>query len=194
MADSYIQLPPNSTGLLLDTSQLTVGANTVQRERDVIADPTDAAGLAKVENADPAISDYGVVVRPVYGNPTNPMSVSFGTATSGGATPYHKVSAGNNNAALIKGSAGQVYGWKVYNNGAYPVYVKLYNETTNPPTPASDTPFITIGVQAGTQASEAISSGIAFGTGIGIAIVKGIADNDNTAVLANDCVADIFYK
>jgi hypothetical protein len=41
MSDSFIQLPPNSTGLKLDTSQLTVGANTVQRERMIIADNTN---------------------------------------------------------------------------------------------------------------------------------------------------------
>lgn len=33
MADSYIQLPPDSTGKKLDSEQLTVGANTVERQR-----------------------------------------------------------------------------------------------------------------------------------------------------------------
>lgn len=63
MADSFIQLPPDSTGKLVDTSSLTVGLNTVQRERDNISDPTDAAGLARVENTTPAATDYGLVVR-----------------------------------------------------------------------------------------------------------------------------------
>lgn len=65
MADAYIQVPPQSTGLKLDTTELTVGANTVERERVNISDPTDAAGLAKVENTTPGASDYGVVTRPI---------------------------------------------------------------------------------------------------------------------------------
>jgi hypothetical protein len=48
MADQYVQVQPNSTGLKVDTSELTVGANTVERQRVVIGDPTVAAGLVTV--------------------------------------------------------------------------------------------------------------------------------------------------
>lgn len=41
MADSFIRVPPDSTGKLIDTSQLTVGGNDVQRERMIIGDNTD---------------------------------------------------------------------------------------------------------------------------------------------------------
>lgn len=51
MADAFIQLPPNSTGLKLDTSELVVGANTVERERINIADPTNATRIATVTAA-----------------------------------------------------------------------------------------------------------------------------------------------
>lgn len=63
MADQFIPLDaPAITDFKLDTSELSVGANTVQRERMNIADPTVAAGLAKVVNADPT-TEYGLVTR-----------------------------------------------------------------------------------------------------------------------------------
>lgn len=65
MADQFIQVPPQSTGLKLDTSELTVGANTVERERINISDPTTDVGLARVENSTPGASDYGLVTRPI---------------------------------------------------------------------------------------------------------------------------------
>ncbi|OXE36913.1 MAG: hypothetical protein CGW95_04830 [Phenylobacterium zucineum] len=48
MADGLIQVAPDSTGKKVDTSELIVGANTVERQRVVIGDPTNAAGLAAV--------------------------------------------------------------------------------------------------------------------------------------------------
>lgn len=63
MADGFTQVAPDSTGDKIDTSEITVGANTVQRQRINITDPVTAAALAKVLNADPASSDYGLVVR-----------------------------------------------------------------------------------------------------------------------------------
>ena len=48
MTDQYVQIQPNSTGLKVDTSELVVGANTVERQRMVVADPVYSAGLATV--------------------------------------------------------------------------------------------------------------------------------------------------
>lgn len=118
---------------------------------------------------------------------------SFGGAATTVASNYHLVSAGSNNANNIKNAAGTLFGIRIFNNAAYPVYVKLFNKASSP-SPGSDTPFKTIGVQAGTERDVVIGAGgQAMGTGIGIAIVKGIADADNTAVLANDCVVDVEY-
>lgn len=123
----------------------------------------------------------------------NPLPVTLVPATSGGGADYHKVAAGSNNAASIKGAAGQVYGVQGFSVAAYPVYVKLYDKATAP-NPAADTPVRTIGMQAGVRCDDDIGNGLAFALGIGIAIVKGIGDADNTAVLASDCVVDVDYK
>jgi hypothetical protein len=114
-----------------------------------------------------------------------------GGSTEMPSLTYHKVSAGSNNAANIKAAAGTVTGWKIYNNSNYPIYVKLFDKATAP-SPGSDTPKQTIGVDAG-DSDLITSAGYVYTTGIGIAIVKGIADADNTPVLASDCVVDIFY-
>jgi hypothetical protein len=111
-----------------------------------------------------------------------------------GCSIYHVVSAATTNAANIKAAPGQVYGWRIFNLSPsyYPIYVKLHN-TAGTPTAGSGV-VETIGVQAGVSDAFFLPTGSAFATGIGISIVKGIADNDATAVAANDCVVDIFYK
>ena len=53
MADGIVQLPFTNTtsGKIMDASELTVGANTVERERLVVADSTSATGLATVTSS-----------------------------------------------------------------------------------------------------------------------------------------------
>lgn len=63
MTDGIIQIAPDSTGKKVDTSELTVGANTVERQRTVIADDATAAAVAKVQATQPGSSDYGLTVR-----------------------------------------------------------------------------------------------------------------------------------
>lgn len=91
MANSTIALDePAVTDKLLDTSSLTVGANTVQRERMNIADPTLDEGLAIVTDSDPASDAYGLVVRPL-GVVTVQGTGSFLTQVQsiGGVTPAY---------------------------------------------------------------------------------------------------------
>jgi hypothetical protein len=104
---------------------------------------------------------------------------------------YHAIAAASNNAANIKNSAGVLFAVHVFNNTTYPVYVKLYNKASSP-TPASDTPVLTIGVQAGTP-RDVLLTPKDFPTGISIAMVKNIADNDNTSLAASDCTVDVEY-
>src|SRR4051794_37817934 len=65
MADGFVQVQPDSTGKQVDTSELTVGLNTVERQRIVLADGTNAAGLGAVQNTAPAGTEYGIVTRPI---------------------------------------------------------------------------------------------------------------------------------
>lgn len=48
MADGIVQVAPDSTGKKVDTSELTVGANTVERQRIVLASDSVATDIAAV--------------------------------------------------------------------------------------------------------------------------------------------------
>lgn len=113
--------------------------------------------------------------------------------TSGGLTMSHLLLAATNNATSLKASAGQLYGASVYNNAAYPIYLKFYNKATAP-APATDTVVYEVPVQAGTERQVHSDEGLAFATGIAYAVVKGISDTDNTSVAASDGSVDLIYK
>lgn len=108
-----------------------------------------------------------------------------------GCLNFHWVAANGANPKSVKASPGNLYGWRIFNNADYPIYVKLHN-TAGVPNPGAGVVF-TIAVQAGTLDADSISFGMAFSIGIGMTIVQGIADSDNTGVLANDCVVDLLY-
>lgn len=124
--------------------------------------------------------------------PDADSSVVIHPTTAGGCSIYHVIAAATTNAANVKASAGQVYGWSIFNNAAYNVYVKLHN-TAGTPTAGSGVVH-TIGVPAGGGSNIHMASGLAFGTGIGITIVKDITDAGATAVAASDCSVDLHYK
>ena len=113
-------------------------------------------------------------------------------ATSGGLSKSHTISLATTNAIIIKASPGQIYLVRVFNNAAYPIYVK-FHDTAGVPT-AGVGVVETIGVQAGQPVVVPIEVGDAFVTGIGMTIVQGIVDTDATAVGLNDAAVDVFYK
>ena len=66
MADGYVQVSPDSTGKKVDTAEVVVGSQTVERQRMVNASPTDPIGQAEVDTAATApLGDgaYGLLVR-----------------------------------------------------------------------------------------------------------------------------------
>jgi hypothetical protein len=111
--------------------------------------------------------------------------------TTGGLTTYHLVSAGSTNATVVKNSAGQLFGWYVYNSNASMRKLAFHNSSSSPTAGASI--FFTINVP-GTAAANVFSDvGIAFSSGIAITTVTDLADNGTTAVSANDLTINLFY-
>jgi len=120
-------------------------------------------------------------------------TVSLIPATSGGLTMSHLIAAASTNGTSLKASAGELYGAAIYNNAAYPVYMKFYNLAAAP-TVGTSTIVYEVPVQAGTEREVHSDEGLAFSTGIAYALTKGIADTDATATAANDASMDLIYK
>ncbi len=101
MADQVVQLPVDGSGKKVDVSELTVGANTVERQRINVADPTAAGNIQNVKAASTAAvaTDMPAVVALHPSSPTPALAdtalvgtitaananLASGTATAGSA-------------------------------------------------------------------------------------------------------------
>jgi hypothetical protein len=98
----------------------------------------------------------------------------------------------------IKTSAGQLYGWYIFNASTSIRYVKFYNLTAANTTVGSSTPILTIPVPAATSGGVGFSMqsalGLAFDTALCAAATTGLADADTGAPSANDVILNAFYK
>jgi hypothetical protein len=101
------------------------------------------------------------------------------------------VSAASTNAASVKASAGQLFGWYIYNANAAARKVVFHNTAGTPTAGASV--FFSVTIPGGSAANVEFTNGIAFSTGIGITTVTGLADSDATAVALNDFLVNLFY-
>jgi len=64
MNDGIVQLNTDGVGKKVDTSEITVGSNTVERQRINISDPANPDGHAAVELPSTITgAEYGVVIR-----------------------------------------------------------------------------------------------------------------------------------
>ena len=74
MSDDYVA----QDGRKLDCDLILCGGQYVERQRMVLADPTDPLGLGKVKRTAPLSDDYGAVVRPIM--PPSAVLVPFHSA------------------------------------------------------------------------------------------------------------------
>lgn len=83
MADQYIGLAADGPGKKIDSSELTVSSQTVNRERMNLASPTVAAAIAEIVNTTPGETAYGVIARALLnaiGRGANPAQVGDGAS------------------------------------------------------------------------------------------------------------------
>lgn len=119
-------------------------------------------------------------------------TVMLAPGTSGGLTTYHLVSAATTNATNIKASAGQLFGWYIYNSNAAARKVAFHNTAGTPTAGASI--YFTLMLPASSGANVFTDTGIPFSTGIAITTVTGLADSDAVAVAANDLIINLWFK
>ena len=72
-------------------------------------------------------------------------------------------------ATAIKASAGQLYGWYLFNSNATIVYCQIFNIASGSVSLGSSTPALSFGIPAGAAANILGAIGIAFGTAMSFA-------------------------
>lgn len=123
----------------------------------------------------------------------NPLPATLIPGPSGGLSKTAFVSAASTNGLSAKGSPGQVYGWLVSNEEASWIYLKFF-DTAGTPTPGTTNQFFVVGVPPGGTARDSHPNGIAFPTGIGIGLTKGMVNSNSEAVSANKVAVAVFWK
>jgi hypothetical protein len=94
----------------------------------------------------------------------------------------------------VKTSAGKLYGWFFYNDGASEVYIKYYNDTVANVVVGTTTPFMTIPIPAGSASNIEFSHGIAFSGAITIAATTAATTADTGAPATNQVVGFSVYQ
>jgi len=164
---------------------LKVDGSAVTQPVSIATAPVLVAGSAIIGNVgiDQTTPGTTNAVQPIPG-------------TSGGLSISRVISAATTNATSVKASAGQVYSIYAHNVNAAARFLKLYNKASAP-TVGTDTPVLTLpipGNAAGAGFVWDVPPGIAFGTGIALAITAAVTDADTTAVAANEIVVNLLYK
>ena len=111
-----------------------------------------------------------------------------------GGTPYHYISGASTNSTNLKATGGRVYLVIAMNTNAAARYVKLYDKATAP-TCGTDTPVQTYMLPPSNSGAVInLGNGLNFQNGIGFCITGGMADNDTTAVSANDVALNLSWR
>ncbi len=92
----------------------------------------------------------------------------------------------------MKASAGQLFGYFIYNSNASPRKVAFHNTASAPTAGASI--YFTILIPPSSAANVEFTNGIVFGTGIAFTTVTGLADADSAAVASQDLNINLFYS
>lgn len=169
-----------------------VAANLRHSDGTII---TDATGIkmstAQLSPLGQAIMSASAPVVFASDQSTIPAKMAV-SATANGGTTSRINAAATTNATSLKASAGQIYTIDVFNAAAYNVFLKLYNKASAP-TVGTDTPVMTIPIQAGGGFAKTWPMGLPFSTGIAYAITKLQADSDTTVVVAGDLTGNTLW-
>jgi len=121
-------------------------------------------------------------------------STTIRMTTASGLTRHHKKSTADTNLTVVKASAGQIGTAHIYNNTAAIKFIKFYTKATAPNL-ATDTPVEVYPLAPNSMTRLSFNDiGDTFATGISYAITGGIANNDTTAIGADEVIVNIHYS
>ena len=106
-------------------------------------------------------------------------------------TPFSHLADGTDEFLVAPGGH-RLHGYYLSNANAAIRYVKFYDKATAPA--ETDTPIIRIMVPAGGAANLMSEAGIVFVLGLGVRIVTGAADNDDTGVTSAESMVNLWYR
>lgn len=189
-------LPAGARQLRVRVSAYTSGSGlaTAVASATVSTTVTDLARIAGV--VPPMSATLGLTVNPNKLDATNDEVATGSSAGQTGALLKNRfVTAATNNAANIKSAPGRLYLIDVGCVAAGVIYVKLYDKATTP-APATDGALLlwVARVIPNVPYLLPFPHGLAFASGLGVAVVTGIGDTDNTPVAAGDAAVNVGYK
>ena len=175
---AYVGITSNRLNVEISGGSLPAGTNNIG-DVDVLSLPATPAGNNNIGDVDIASIAAG---NNNIGD-VDIASIATGTNTIGGAIPkpddlgrlslFRSLDL-DESEEDVKASAGQLYGWYIYNDAATEVYVKIYNLAAASVTVGSTTPVMTIPIPASSAANAFNVHGIAFSTAICAAATTGV--------------------
>ena len=114
----------------------------------------------------------------------------------GGDNQFHLIAANSNNSTLIAPGEHSVHGVQLSSaSNVTRAFLKFYDKVSAP-TCGTDTPVKVLGIPttSGPDNNVTIALGTAFHLGLGICVVTGIADSDNTAPASGTFNINIDWK
>lgn len=143
-----------------------------------------------VQNSTLAVTESGTwTVQPGNTPNTTPWLTTQSPATSGGLSIYS--GSITTTVTAIKTSAGQLYGWHIFNANATTIYVQIFNVATGSVTLGTTAPTMALGIPAGGGANVMTDSGIAFATAISVACTT---TRTGSTAPASSVDLNFFYK
>jgi hypothetical protein len=185
LADTLILAQPSAKFFETDTNNLFQSTGTAWIAKGITYEiDDDSLPVQRIVDAAPFAYDENLdILR---------MNEMCSSADNGGSK-HHLKSAATTNATSVKASPGRIHMLNVANLKASALFLKLYNLAVAP-TVGTSVPFMVIPLQANsTLPIVQTSIGIYFSTGIAYAITGAVADNDTTAVGANEVIVNMIY-
>jgi hypothetical protein len=126
------------------------------------------------------------------GGVTAPSGTLVASATVVGLAATKVLAAAGTNPTLLKASAGRLYGYQLANMTASWKFVRFYNKSTAP-VAGTDAPFMVVALPPNSSVDLNWTIPISFTTGMGYTVTGAVADNDATAVAANDVQGTVYW-
>jgi hypothetical protein len=173
---------------VLTLPALAAGTNNIG-DVDVLSLPALAAGTNNIGDVDVLSIAAG----------TNLIGdVALQGRTTGGLSIFRSIDL-DESEEEVKGSAGTLYSIDAMNMTASVLYLKIYDNTAAGTTVGTTTPVLTYvlptnGDTNGCGMVKNIPQGLAFSTGITVAVTTGLADSNTGAPAANAAIVNIGYK